>query len=92
MADKKTTAAETVAIESAPAEPAAMAAQDALSELATTIPGGAYIVAGQWVDANGKELSAEQIAEAKALVERHAQAKAALSAHLTASTPAGRPS
>lgn len=55
--------------------------------MANTIPGGAYRVGEQWVDAEGKPLKREQIAEAQrvlaenaALVEQQEQARIALEA------------
>lgn len=47
--------------------------------MSTTIPGGAFLTAsGQWVDANGKPLSKEQIAEAERLdAARNADLRAA---------------
>ena len=54
--------------------------------MADTIPGGAFLTAaGEWVDANGKPLENDQIAEAKKLdAQRNADLRAAEQAKMAA--------
>lgn len=65
-------AAEVEAVEETTVEPALEPANepDEVPHPALTIPGGAYIVQGRWVDAEGNLLPQIKIDQAKALYEK----------------------